>query len=56
MPAKLLRITSQFRMDLNGNEGCLFALAAILFILLVFWILPPWVFVIAGAIRGILVS
>lgn len=33
-----------------------FALAAILFILLVFWKLPPWVIVIAGAIGGILVS
>jgi chromate transporter len=31
-----------------------FALAAILFILLVFWKLPPWVIVIAGAIGGTL--
>ncbi|WNR45305.1 chromate transporter [Paenibacillus roseipurpureus] len=32
-----------------------FALAAILFILLVFWKLPPWVIVIAGAIGGTLI-
>ncbi|MNR53698.1 Chromate transporter [compost metagenome] len=31
-----------------------FALAAILFILLVFWKLPPWVIVIAGAAGGTL--
>lgn len=33
-----------------------FALAAILFILLVFWKLPPWVIVIAGAIGGTLTN
>ncbi|WP_150271469.1 chromate transporter [Paenibacillus tepidiphilus] len=33
-----------------------FALAAILFVLLVFWKLPPWVIVIAGAGGGILLN
>lgn len=33
-----------------------FVLAAILFLMLVFWKLPPWVVVISGAIGGILVS
>ncbi|MEK5235696.1 chromate transporter [Paenibacillus sp. FSL L8-0470] len=33
-----------------------FALASILFIMLVFWKTPPWMVVIAGAIGGILIS
>lgn len=33
-----------------------FALAAILFIMLIFWKTPPWVVVIAGAIGGMIIS
>ncbi|WP_328803548.1 chromate transporter [Paenibacillus silvestris] len=33
-----------------------FVLAAILFLMLVFWKLPPWIVVISGAIGGILIS
>lgn len=33
-----------------------FALAAILFLMLVFWKLPPWIVVISGAIGGIFIS
>lgn len=33
-----------------------FALAAVLFIMLVFWKLPPWIIVVAGAVGGILIG
>lgn len=33
-----------------------FALAAVLFSMLVFWKLPPWVIVLAGAVGGLLIS
>ncbi|MOA14804.1 Chromate transporter [compost metagenome] len=33
-----------------------FALACILFLLLVFWKLPPWVVVMAGAIGGMMIG
>ena len=33
-----------------------FALAALLFSMLVFWKLPPWIIVLAGAVGGLLIS
>ena len=33
-----------------------FALAAILFSMLAYWKLPPWIIVVSGAIGGILLS
>ncbi|MDQ0193838.1 hypothetical protein J2T20_002191 [Paenibacillus wynnii] len=33
-----------------------FALAVILFVMLVFWKLPPWVVVVAGAAGGMLLG
>ncbi|GAB3054983.1 chromate transporter [Virgibacillus ainsalahensis] len=38
------------------NEAIDFALAAILFSMLVYWKLPPWIIVLTGAIGGLLIS